>query len=69
MKEALQKWQKQTNTSLIYNPNDILDVVVPNSDVELAISAKNIDRLLKGTPLIAQKISDNVYVIKPKNHY
>jgi TonB-linked SusC/RagA family outer membrane protein len=67
LKDAFQLLQKQLNISLIYNPSDVVDMVVPNSELESAISLKSVDRLLKETPLAAHKISDNVYVIKSRN--
>jgi TonB-linked SusC/RagA family outer membrane protein len=67
LKEAFQQLQKQLNLSLIYNPSDVADVVVPNSELESAIALKSVERLLKETQLAAHKISDNVYVIKSKN--
>jgi TonB-linked SusC/RagA family outer membrane protein len=67
LKDAFQQLQKQLNISLIYNPSEVADLVVPNSDLDAAISSKSVDRLLKETQLAAHKISDNVYVIKSKN--
>jgi TonB-linked SusC/RagA family outer membrane protein len=67
LKDALQRLQKQLNVSLIYNPSDVADLVVPNSDLESALFTKNVEKVLKETPLTAFKISDNVYVIKSKN--
>ncbi len=66
LKEALQKLQKQLNISLIYNPTDVGDVSVPNSDLETALATKNVDKVLKETHLAAHKISEKVYVIKLK---
>ena len=67
LKEALQKLQKQLSLSLIYNPSDVSDLVVPSSDLETALLLKNVEKVLKETNLTAHKISDNVYVIKSKN--
>jgi TonB-linked SusC/RagA family outer membrane protein len=67
LKDAFQQLQKQLSISLIYNPSDVADMVVPNSELESAIALKSVDRLLKETQLAAHKISDNVYVIKSKN--
>jgi TonB-linked SusC/RagA family outer membrane protein len=67
LKDAFQKLQKQLNVSLIYNPSDVVDLVVPNSDLETALSTKSVEKVLRETPLAAHKVSDNVYVIKLKN--
>ena len=67
LKEALQKLQKQLNLSLIYNPSDVDEVVVPNADFESALVAKNVEKVLKETNLTAHKISESVFVIKSKN--
>ncbi len=67
LKEAFQKLQKQLNVSLIYNPSDVTDLVVPSSDLESALFTKSVEKVLKETNLTAHKISENVYVIKSKN--
>lgn len=66
LKDALQRLQKQLNVSLIYNPSDVSDLTVSSSDLESAIATKSIEKVLRETNLMMQKISDNVYIIKPK---
>ncbi len=67
LKEAFQRLQKQLNVSLIYNPSDVADLVVPSSDLETALYTKSVEKVLKETHLTAHKISENVYVIKLKD--
>jgi TonB-linked SusC/RagA family outer membrane protein len=67
LKEAFHTLQKQLNISLIYNPSDVSDVVISITDLESALSTKNVEKVLRETNLAAHKISDNVYVIKLKN--
>jgi TonB-linked SusC/RagA family outer membrane protein len=67
LKEAFQQLQKQLNVSLIYNPFDVTDLVVPSSDLESALNTKIVEKVLKETNLTAFKISENVFVIKLKS--